>query len=217
MMHAEGINFHRMETPLTDIAKFDMRLRQQLYDNYDYQDIRQQLLDHIQTLTLYIVSDTFETSYMIFRDSAKSEDPEAAFIFIGPYLTNRIGVVLPQVADRIKFPAMQIGELKNYYNGVPCLLDFEPSVLESQIVVLVKYIFDTHHFRVDRTNFSFGDQIEATNLKIEPSTRLTMDMIEERYKNEDGLLEAIGRGDVQTALLHMSNFRKFQIDRKSVV
>lgn len=215
MMHAEGINFHRMEAPLSELSRFDIKLRHQLYQDYDYENIRQGLLANIHPKTLYIVTDTFEASYIICRASAETEDPEAAFLFIGPYLTSRQDVVLPRVVDRMHIPVTQINHLKNYYNGVPSLIDFESRVLESQLIVLVKYLFETMQFNVSRISLNFGDQPEQSLMKLEPSTYLTMDMIEDRYKNEDYLLDAIGRGDVQTALLHMANFRKFQIEQRN--
>ena len=212
LMHAEGINFHRLEMPFADLSRIDGELRRQLFADYDYEDIRQELLTNCQPQTLYIVTDTFESRYIIFRDSAKSKDPEAAFIFIGPYLTNPLEAILPDVVERNQLPAFQIPELKNYYSGLPCLLDINSSVLEAQLVVLVKYIFETTHFQVNRTGFDFGRLAVSIELQAEPANRLSMTMIEERYKNEDGLLEAIERGDVQDAMVHMAAFRKYHLE-----
>ena len=215
LMHAEGINFHRMETPLAELARFDGELRRQLYVDYDYEDIRQELLANCQPQTLYVVTDTFELRYIIFLDSAKSENNEAAFIFIGPYLTNPLEMILPGVVERNNLPAFQIPELKNYYSGVPCIRDINSSVLEAQLLVLVKYIFDTTQFEVIRTGFDLGRLSDTAEMQAEPANRLSMAMIEERYKNEVGLLEAVERGDVQDAMVHMAAFRKYQLELRN--
>lgn len=212
LMHAEGINFHRLEMPLADLSRFDGELRRQLYADYDYADIRQELLAHCHPRTLYIVTDTFESRYIIFRDSARGEDNEAAFIIIGPYLANPLEVILPGVVEHNQLPAFQIPELKNYYSGVPCLPEIESSVLEAQLAVLVKYIFDTSQFQVSRTGFNLGRLTATADLQAEPTNRLSMSMIEERYRNEDGLLEAVERGDVQDAMVHMAAFRKYHLE-----
>ncbi len=212
LMHAEGINFHVFKQPYDNIGRFDMRLRSQLYVDYDYEDIRQRLRDDCQEKTLYITTDQFETHYLIFRDSRPVAD-DGDIILIGPFLTSYYESILHRVIERNNLPAIQHTELKNHYCGIPFFED--TGVIESQVIILARYIMDGTDFVVDRTSLNFKDSAAGFENQPEPSTRLSMSMVEERYKIEDEFLEAIEHGDAQSALLYSSTFRKFQLEPRN--
>lgn len=214
LMHAGGINFHRLAPPYEHLSKIDGGLRSQLYDQYDDQKIIDLLKESCRSHVLYLAMDSFKTHYFIFREpfSPDSAD-EDIFIVIGPYLAEPYQDIIPSVMKNHHLPLFKNAELKDYYCGVPLIPD--SSVLESEMIILLRYVFDTTDFVVDRTGLDLNKAIAGSKLQLEPSDQLSMFMIEERYKNEDSMLEAVEHGDLQTAMRHMSAFRKFQIEPRN--
>jgi len=214
LMHAGGINFHVFEPPYADIARFDNRLRGNLFSDFQYDSIVNNLLDHCVRNTLYLVTDSFETHHFIGRLSSGSEDGSGdAFLFIGPYLIRDYRDILQPVMIANNLLVFQSEELKNYYGGIPRIL--EPAVLESEVVVLARLVFGTIDFHVDRTGLNLSADTEGLSLRDEPEKKLTMSVLEERYLLEDQVLEAVERGDLQNAILNMSAFRKFRYDSRN--
>ena len=171
-------------------------------------------MDHCVRNTLYLVTDSFETHHFIGRLSSGSEDGSGdAFLFIGPYLIRDYRDILQPVMIANNLLVFQSEELKNYYGGIPRIL--EPAVLESEVVVLARLVFGTIDFHVDRTGLNLSADTEGLSLRDEPEKKLTMSVLEERYLLEDQVLEAVERGDLQNAILNMSAFRKFRYDSRN--
>jgi len=210
LIHAEGINFHRLDADLGDLSLFDCNLRKQLYKDYDYSDIRHQLQNKCPPNTLFFITDKFELKYIIFRDSALADDDKAAFVFLGPYLVKPASEILPRVTEQSKLHLFQISEMRDYYSGVPLVL--EPNVFEAEVIVLVKYIFDTTQFDINRASLDLDQSDNQVEIQNEPNQNLSMSIIEERYRNVDIIMEAVTRGDYQSALLHLNAFRNYSVE-----
>jgi len=212
MMQAQGVNFHQLCEDLTDLSLFDCNLRQQLFTNYDYSDIRAQLLTHCRPKTLYLIKDKFELNYIIFKYDKKASEESSSYIFLGPYLVRQASEFLHQVVEENNLHAFHLSAMRDYYNGIPLVL--ESKVLESEVALLVKYVFDTNDFEINRSSLNFDHDHGLVEIQSEPNLKLSMIMIEERYKSVDILLDAVTRGDYKAASLQMDSFRKYSIENR---
>ena len=209
LMHAIGINFHRLQPPYDGISGVDGGLRGQIYVNFEYSALQQYLKKTIGQRSLHILTDTFESRYIVLTDPRAAKPDGETFIVIGPYLTRAHQDILNQVLASNELPAFQNQELTNYYCGVPVITEYQS--VESEVIILARYVFGGNEFEIIRSDQAFNFSIKAEEIIQDPDNKLSMAMVEERYKSEDEFMEAIERGDLQNALLHMSAFRKFSL------
>lgn len=204
LMQVEGISFNCFSGAMSDLAVFDHGLRSSLNPGDHYEDLGHRLQNSCQPRTLYILTDPYEARYIIFRRDLP-EKPAELFI-IGPYLFRRHERVLTALSEKSQDLPRSEPVLREFYGKVPYVL--ETSAFESEVVILVRHVFDAIHFAVIRADFDFFQNPDEFNWHPEENLERSPEMIEALYHHEDDVLEAIENGDVQTALMQMSAFRE---------
>lgn len=198
LMYEQRIETRILKAPYENIKYFDSGLRNQLYEAFDYNEIIWQLENNCKDNRIYMVTDQFSVNYIIFKVPSMMASTDATeYFLLGPYMMNTDFQNSAEIIERNRLPLYHISELQEYYSGIPVLQ--ENDVINSILNVMMKYIFGGDDFQVDCTGISFYMQVPE-EFKIENEKKLSMTLIEERYRFEDELLEAIEKGDYQKTI-----------------
>lgn len=206
MMHAQGLEMHAFIEPYTWLSEFDKGLRSQLYLNFDYSIIAQELETKCRKHCIYTVRDAFGVCYVIFGGT-KWED-KYVYITIGPYLDEGL---IPDAAEMVRKNYLELyhmGVLKEYYNSLPTVGN-----VESMVYVFGKY--SGVEFHIESIELEFGESEGNLELKIEDEDGLSMALIEERYQFEDEMLNAVEHGDTTKLALLQSGTGKYRLEARS--
>lgn len=209
MMGAQGVGVHLLQIPYENANLFDDRLRQQLYKAYDYSPTIEYLVENCHPSTVYLATDSFESRYALFQ-IPQEVIKKSSLLIIGPYLVNEYNAIIDDVVQKNNLSLFQQSELKEYYRGVPIIKDHD--IMEATIVILAKYVFDSDDYVVDRASILFSNPSSEPEIKDPHIDSLSLNLIEERYHNEDILLRAIEQGNIKQAITHLSVFRKYHLE-----
>jgi YesN/AraC family two-component response regulator len=103
-------------------------------------------------------------------------------------------------------------ELAQYFNSSP-LIPFYQS-FEGMLVSFAAYLFDdTNKFRINYLKFDPGDPVSDYNPKRD--SFLSFHLLEELYKKEDDLLDAVKAGDTKRALQCIASLSHHQSPQRS--
>lgn len=214
LMDTQGVAAHLHQYPYENIQSFDGGFRRKLYETYNYSEVIK-WLEGSQDNTIYMMRDQFEVHYMIFKVPFTIIDHAVAeYITIGPYILENHDQLLPVIIERNQLPLYHLAELKEYYCGIPMIP--AESTLESMVLVLAQYILgDDDKFEIDRSGTNFNWSLNMTDYEIEFGNALSMSAVEERYRAEDELLEAVGQGDFHKAMICINAFIKYRIQPRT--
>jgi AraC-like DNA-binding protein len=212
IMNTQGIDCHIFAPHYETIAQFDGGLRNQLYENYDYNDIVRQLENSCEANTLYQITDPFNVHYVAFKVPAQARmGQDSAFAFIGPYLFDTHDAMVSDIIEKNKLPLFHISELKKYYYSVPVVAD--RSVLDAQIVTFAGHLFGGgNQFEIIDTSLRFENTRIQADYRIDAQNALSMAAIEALYGFEDELLEAIEQGNLKKAIQCHQSFTRYRLE-----
>lgn len=208
LINAQGVKTQLLVAPYEDIKLFDEMLRHQIYKDFNYDELIHRMENVCRENTVHYIKDQFETNYIILR-LPFSLFENNAFFAVGPYLTREYDGMLDEVLEKNKLPLLMHAELKEYYCGIPHITATDGFI--SLILILAKLIFGSEVFEIERTVLHLDLSDYEPDIKKEANASLYMAMIEERYRNEDGMLEAVEQGDVKKAMGHLAAFQKYQL------
>jgi Response regulator containing CheY-like receiver domain and AraC-type DNA-binding domain len=206
MMRIRGIAVHMLTPPYLNNAPFDGGLREKLYGEYDYAKLFETLEQNCRNHVVYFATDPFDLSYILFR--ARPD----VLVVVGPYTTPLRTNLFQSVCEKLDIPMARRPEVERFYYSVPAVEGID--ALETEVIALVKYIIDTDVFEVQQSDMLLLALDDGYKIKDYKDDRLPMAMIEERYKNEDDLLAAVGRGDMKQVTQYMNYFTKFQMEKR---
>ena len=209
LMHTQGLRTQLLVSPYADIHMFDEMLRHLLYKDFDYGEVTRRLEDFCQENTVYFVTDHFETHYTVLRLPFAMYEQNAFFV-IGPYLSRDYNRLLDEMVDNGVIPLYQRNELREFYCGIPHIPNTDQ--LSSMLIILARYVFSGDGFMVERMEMRLDSPENGPEIKREADSALSMALIEERYRNEDALLDAIEQGNVKKAMIHLSSFQRHHIE-----
>ncbi len=209
LMAAKNIQVLHVTPPYQGLDNFDYGLRKTLDPQFDWLDFGDLLLRSVPADTLVFGEDTFELRYAICRVPDETE----ALLCIGPWRDGPRSEKSEQWADRFLGEAANRA-IQEYYNAVPLLPD---SAIVPELNALVGMLFAGKEF----TTVSWH---EFMPLNFRPDLRyfseppfereLPAAMIEQRYANENRLLDAVSLGDVHAALNAMSSSTRFRLQKR---
>ncbi|MDE7352553.1 MAG: AraC family transcriptional regulator [Acetatifactor sp.] len=195
MIHGEGEGF----------PVFDNGIREQLFMDFDYGRIKEQMIQNCKERTIYYITDLFGVHYIVFR---KPEDG-GAYILIGPYL----GLVPPdarEIVEKVGIDLFHVQTLQSYYYEIPVIDNIEQIVL-----VFVHSAFPTGNFRIERTGLLLQEDYEGEKTRLADLEQIPAGLLEERYRIEDALVEAVGQGDITKAYFYLGKFGHFRVLSRS--
>lgn len=193
------VSSHILENIEKEIPKsVDAGLRAMLFDNENYSTILKNSPSHANNNVIYRFFDEFLCHYIFFRIPHQNENQ---YFLVGPYLTN-----LPQnnfyekKIHQLQLEETKIHQLKKYYSNLPIIE--EENILLAIINTLGKYVFDGEsNFSVEYLDYEIPDnRLPTTNSRvfndgeISTPTVLSLEIIEENYKKENYLMEAVSKG-----------------------
>ena len=205
-MSVFGVQVLRYPAADQEGKDFDLGLRRALSLPYSKKTDTEWPKDLIEKDTLYFQKDMFEEHYISLElPEELSASGERGSLIIGPYLLEEREDVWQRVVEQNDFSIYQQQELKNYYNRVP----FIPvgDWLESMVIQQAAYLFGgKEKVKVNRLEYFFGAKMRPQDVLVEEDSALSVKMIEERYQQEDMMLDAIRRGDLEKVIETTSYF-----------
>lgn len=207
ILQSQGINIHVFQKPYENMDEFDNGLRKQLYMNYDYTEVERKLRS-LKSSHLYLINDVFGVCYVAITGRDKEDD--ATYIMAGPYLKRESIPDMDNIISRNKLELYHTSMLQEYYNSLPITQD-----IETTVYTFFEYFVKEIPLKMDYMELEFGEIYKELEIRIEDEDKLTMGLIEDRYRNEDELLEAVECGDQTKAILLMNEIGKYRIEARS--
>ena len=209
ILGSQNIPSHIIKAPFDHLEDIDRGFRASLYEDFDYQVFKQELLYHIKKDMGYYITDQFSLQYLI------CQLPDGSFLTAGPYTFQFLGEKEYQHLERqFHFPKDKEQELKEYFVSVPNIPS--SSSWYSLILTLLKKVYQ-HEFKMAFETFHFEKKINQElkyNYDVEPILKIKY--IEKRYLNENQLLDAIGQGDMNHAIELVNIRHKMKIEARSL-
>lgn len=159
---------------------------------------------------IYKVNDVFGFKY-IFMLLPELDDNALA---IGPYMVGEVDDnIFFEIAEKANIRLSEINKLKNYFSNIPMILD--EAFLVSIINTFAETIWLNSKFMLKDVEYDvLGDFIPSFQSVNETNEALLdMQLMEERYKYENELLDAISSGQYHKAEILFSNLtsRVFEV------
>lgn len=201
---ASNIRCMRVTPPFDGLDQFDYGLRKALDPYFDWQEFGSLLLQSTPPNTLLFAEDTFELQFALFR----IPDEENAVFMIGPWATAERSEKSRSWARR------HIGEkgddaVQSYYNGVRIL---SGSGFQASIVAVVSMMFPKEEFHLDQQKeflpFHFTADLRYFT-EPEFQREIPIQMLEQRYANENAIWDAAACGNTEAALKACQQMARF--------
>lgn len=213
------ISSHILENLEKEIPKsVDAELRAMLFDSVDYSTILTNSPSLANNNVIYRFFDEFLCHYIFFRLPTQNKK---RYFLVGPYLTN-----LPQndfyekKIKQLNLEEIKINQLKKYYSNLPIIE--EETVLIAIINTLGKYVFNGEsNFSIEYLDYEIPDnRLPSTNSRVfndgevNTPTVLTLEIIEENYKKENYLMEAVSKGKLNKVDIIVSHVLNHGIEER---
>lgn len=201
---ASNIRCMRVTPPFDGLDQFDYGLRKALDPYFDWQEFGSLLLQSTPPNTLLFAEGTFELQFALFR----IPDEENAVFMIGPWATAERSEKSRSWARR------HIGEkgddaVQSYYNGVRIL---SGSGFQASIVAVVSMMFPKEKFHLDQQKeflpFHFTTDLRYFT-EPEFQREIPIQMLEQRYANENVIWDAVACGNTEAALKACQQMARF--------
>lgn len=201
---ASNIRCMRVTPPFDGLDQFDYGLRKALDPYFDWQEFGSLLLQSTPPNTLLFAEGTFELQFALFR----IPDEENAVFMIGPWATAERSEKSRSWARR------HIGEkgddaVQSYYSGVRIL---SGSGFQASIVAVVSMMFPKEEFHLDQQKeflpFHFTTDLRYFT-EPEFQREIPIQMLEQRYANENAIWDAAACGNTEAALKACQQMARF--------
>lgn len=202
-----NISSCKIAEPFDEIPEFDRGLRRLLLGSSDYT----KLLDYsdikIPPNTFYRLTDPYLCEYILFL---LPDCPKKTFLLIGPYTLEDFSsqATLTKMLQTL-FPVSLHAQLEKYYLDIPTVTN--QGLLFSMVSTLGKTMWGSmDNFSMESFSIAPLDTIDIfeyrRNDAEDEDPFLTMQILEERYNNENLLLQAIAQGSTHKADMSLSGF-----------
>lgn len=200
-----------LQSVLTDgegitLSSLDLGLRNSILKVADTADASP--FPALEPDTIYHITDYYGCSYSFFQFPS-----EKKFLFVGPYLTKEIHASdIHSFMDNMAIPPALFPQLEEYYCALPHLSD--KNHFSALLRRLYSAIFSTQPpsfcYLDLKTLESREDFLKKHRFFVPEDSVLSMRLLEERYRIEDSLLDAIARGREAQALSIMELLASFR-------
>ncbi len=214
VVDAHGIRFRIFRDSadgrsIEGIEDFDDGLRRQLYKNYDYHFIAHQIREECHEHCLYMGEDAFGLRYTLFwlRDT---DTGAMRYITVGPYMQEGSEPDAMEVVERMGLDLYHVQILHAFYSGMGILQQFERVLLS-----LLNALFPLKHWTVSAIELGGLEGQSDVQLRIRDEQRVPMQIVEERYRLENRMLEAVEHGDEAGAMLVSLEMGKISMEKRS--
>lgn len=203
VIDAYGVKMWILEEEDEETPEFDEGLRRQLYLDYDYTFLAEQIRKNCFPGNVYQVCDNFSLHYIIFLMPSSAQEGKK-YIIIGAYFVEQEKPDAVQVAEELNLELYQIQTLKDYYYGTTTAVN-----IEHVICSMLRMMCPEINWTIAKTGISLRES-QSVELRLRPQSesQLSMDIIEERYRYENEMLDALAQGDLSGKYPGISGFSR---------
>ncbi len=200
---ALGVEMHHLVPPYPDESLLDYRLSLILKSDFDYHDLfNAAALSEMEADTICFVHNTLKLHYVLFP---MPDAPCGEFLMFGPFLYETpSGDFLDRILAKNHIDKSDAAALQIFYSTVPVVP--EPTMTAAAHAVS-RVLYD-HPARITYRNL---DSVVSVTEQPDESLRFSMELLEQRYRNENALLNAISHGDYDAAVRHLRHFASFTL------
>ena len=209
------LSFYYITEDMESAPDFDFGLRKLFHPDINYLEFAQEITNQYQPNTIYTVLDYFLCQYLIFKlpDTEKS-----TYMLIGPY------TIAPYTADMFRQDFLEtmsspdiLPQLNKFYHDIPIIPE------DSNFMTIVYTLGESMWGSMD--NFSVREIYEFISDAFEPVAQrpsstesenpyLSMRVLEDRYAEENKMMQAVAQGQLHKAEMHFNNLSSCQIEQR---
>jgi AraC-like DNA-binding protein len=211
VLKAYGVRLRRYTEDLSGLESFDEGLRSRIFETHSA-DALAESFRLIEPGAIYLIEDGYRCHYCFFRPPESCEK-NFCYGIIGPWLENPPDDEnIESILRQNNIPHHLRAELANYLHRIPLIA--MPHSWNAMLLVFAGYLYGgPDKFRLYYSGINLRNPPDVYSPKAEAN--LSMQIIEERYQNENALLKAIGEGDAKRALQHLSQFRGYSGEHRT--
>lgn len=192
----------------------ELKIAQEVYGGILTQESFEQHFSELKDNTIYRVIDSFYCRYLFL----KLPQSESAVFLVGPYtLQNITHDDLIQISEKINLPSDKIKSLEYQLSSVPFISD------ESYIFSIINTFCELLWGGKDNFNFKdISDKVLSLSTFYPSNESLKtndleedMKFLEERYKYENEIIDAIINGHIHKAELILSSFSSLSFEKRN--
>jgi AraC-like DNA-binding protein len=214
VVKAYGVRMRRYGENLSNLEEYDDGLRSRLFQRNDTSRLAASLRASAAQV-LYITEDAYRCRYCFFHPPETCGE-NARYCVIGPWLESLPDdAAVDGILRQGNIPWRLKGELAQYLNWVPVIAS--PEKWEAVMRTFAAYLYGGQdQFQLSSAGLDLGTVDYAPDdYSPEPKETLSMQIIEERYQNENAMLKAISEGDAKRALQCITWFRGYRGQRRA--
>lgn len=206
---AYGVKLWILHEDSKESIEFDDGLRGALYENYDYHVIPEQIKRWRRKGRIYNAYDIFAMHYIIFQ-APRREKEGRQFVMVGAFFEEEEKPDAVEIVEEIGLELYQVKTLKDYYCGIP-----RTSHLEKVIRAMVQMMFPEIVWKSEKTGISLQEAQKNLHIRIEPVSKMSLHLIEERYQCENDMLKAVAQGDTAKMEKALHALGKYQLEARN--
>ncbi|XME02413.1 helix-turn-helix domain-containing protein [Lachnospiraceae bacterium C1.1] len=167
--------------------------------------------DFIKNRTIYFSIDKYGCHYIFFP--LKSEEMNT-MLAAGPYLTEPASVIKTnELCKKINIPASLYRYMHQYFSTLPCLQD--TSIIENYIDTLAESLFGVGNYQIEYIIQKADADTNYISERESSDNEDIMKRMEHRYELERKIINAISRGDFNSAVRASADPAVRNIDNRS--
>ena len=211
-LDAQGIQFLFFYPPYKNLTEIDYQLRKNICKNFDYKIIQTEIEKSIQPGTARFFRDDFRMNYCIFYFPEELQESwHCRYCLIGPVLFHPITAAeFQSFVERFSVPQSLYRDFQEFFNRVPLTLSLDSWI--AYLTPMIKAICG------EDVVFSYSDHPETQDIAgvdYEYTTascqQTSLRALEDRYKAEALMMEAVATGNVEKALECYHKFLQFKL------
>ncbi|MCD7838324.1 MAG: helix-turn-helix domain-containing protein [Clostridiales bacterium] len=197
--------------PCDDFDWLDHGLRSNILGDTRLTEMCNTELRDLPHSTMHYFKDVFQCYYAVMR-----YDEEDIFLLVGPVLFENItGARFDTLFEHLNLPEQLREPLQAYYYGLPVFTD--QSSFETLLTLLANYLYGEGQYEVQRTSETDLDdwyQMYSNYLQVPDQPFQGIQYIEERYRVENALLQAVAKGNENLALDLATQFNNITLPQR---
>ncbi len=199
-----------------DGPELDFGLRRMLYKESNYKKILSPLSKILKPNTVFRIRDEYLCNYLIF--DLPETSPQQALV-IGPYSCEEITEKhVLKLAEKLALSPRQFSQFRRYYSDLPVLPD-EDSLFLIVSTFCEKIYGSIEKFSVENIDHHLSDSMKLITSRPDyqesEEAMLSMQLLEERYAQENQLIQAVSQGLVQKAEMMVTSNSIVEMEKRN--
>lgn len=212
---AHGIRILFLSEPYEHLEKTDYGLREQLFTEYSYSELRHFLQNMVKPGINYLVEDDFYLWHTIFLlPDELQEEYHIQTICIGPMMPQAMTVgTFQSLMDEKQIPPDIYPQMKEFYNRVPHVT-FDDWTASAAMFLTHLAGTSVESVTIWKKDMEMREPFHTTYpIPVDPT--VAMKALEERYQMEEEMLDAVSRGKTEAALAAHIKFRQHKLSPRT--